>query len=601
MDKITVIQKYGGLSTDTKPTVGVPIGSVFEEYDTSHVFKYTGSSWTEYIIASESRNYIFNTSAMSWNAATGSLAGESNVTVVNFPASYPVTNAYIDSSLSGIKTTLDNIKAKTDNLDVLLSTRLKAADTLTKVSTVDTITNPVPIDQHVVVDNLNSLTVAPGGSNLAVGASWEGSGTNTLGVVGIQVSLKTDQNMTVYVYQSPDGTNWDIVDSYNYYASINNFGVTVQAVNSYVKVKITNTGGATTTYIRLQTVLCPIVEALPRSLDENGHLSTSIHGMVDGYGFGVENTPIGEMRVVSPTRLIGANFDGRTIDPNFWTVTNSNDGTTAQANAQITLATNITTANGSTSVYSVRRARYSSGSSMNFRGIITLSAGAVDNKRRWGIAFGATMPTITDGAYFELDGTTFSIVTNKGSSETRVSSGSFNGNLGAIYSPGTSVKTYEIYWTNSKVWFVIGDDILHTVSASSATWSNTMHHYIYLDNVNSNSLQTNNTLECRSVSVRRLGTLLTQPTSKYFSGQTAGTVCKYGPGNIHGVAISGVANNSVITLYDGLTSAGEIRWTSGSMGPSTAPFFVSLWGIPFFIGLTLVVATANSTVTVAYE
>lgn len=58
-------------------------------------------------------------------------------------------------NLAGIKTDLDEIavdtdnlaliKAKTDNLDVALSTRLKPADTLTKVTTVDTITNPVAV------------------------------------------------------------------------------------------------------------------------------------------------------------------------------------------------------------------------------------------------------------------------------------------------------------------------------------------------------------------------------------------------------------------------------------------------------------------------
>lgn len=46
------------------------------------------------------------------------------------------------------------VKEKTDNLDVPLSTRLKPSDTLTKVSTVDTITNVVHID-----DNGGSLTV----------------------------------------------------------------------------------------------------------------------------------------------------------------------------------------------------------------------------------------------------------------------------------------------------------------------------------------------------------------------------------------------------------------------------------------------------------
>jgi hypothetical protein len=50
------------------------------------------------------------------------------------------------------------------NLDVALSTRLKPADTLTKVATVDTITNAVTVTQatgtnlHVVVDSMPSVS-----------------------------------------------------------------------------------------------------------------------------------------------------------------------------------------------------------------------------------------------------------------------------------------------------------------------------------------------------------------------------------------------------------------------------------------------------------
>lgn len=43
------------------------------------------------------------------------------------------------------ETTLALVQAKTANLDVAISTLLKAADTLTKVATVDTITNPVAV------------------------------------------------------------------------------------------------------------------------------------------------------------------------------------------------------------------------------------------------------------------------------------------------------------------------------------------------------------------------------------------------------------------------------------------------------------------------
>ena len=45
---IGTIQRYSGLSTDTKPT-GVPVGSEFEEHNTGIVYiTYDGTNWTRY-------------------------------------------------------------------------------------------------------------------------------------------------------------------------------------------------------------------------------------------------------------------------------------------------------------------------------------------------------------------------------------------------------------------------------------------------------------------------------------------------------------------------------------------------------------------------
>jgi hypothetical protein len=451
------------------------------------------------------------------------------------------------------------------------------------------------IQQVVTADNNNSFT-----ANLASNALCSGIATSTLGVAGIQVSLKTDQNCIVWIEQSPDGFNWDISDPFNYYAAIGNFGTTVQAVSSYVRVRVQNTGLFTTTYFRLQTALCPIVEAVPRSLNEDGNFKTSIYGIEDEYGFGVENTPIGEMRVVIPSRLVGAAFEGTTIDTNFWTSTTISGGTNVQANAQVVLSTNTSQGAG-TILTSLRRGRYVSAAGMNYRTIVQLSAGNTSNKRRWGIAWGATMPAITDGAYFELDGSTFSIVLNKGGTETRITSGAFNGNIGANYAPGTSVHTYEIYWTNSSVWFVVSDLLLHKYSAASATWSNTMSHYIFMDNRNTGAITSNNTLSCRVASIRRLGQLDTQPTSKYQSGTTAGVICKYSPGNLKGVVIGNILASSNVTIYDGTTTGGTVLWSSGAMDKTTAPFSLDFHEIPFYTGLFFNITGGACNLTVLYE
>lgn len=39
--------EYAGLSTDTKPTEGVGVGSIFLEVDTGKVFIYSGAAWVE--------------------------------------------------------------------------------------------------------------------------------------------------------------------------------------------------------------------------------------------------------------------------------------------------------------------------------------------------------------------------------------------------------------------------------------------------------------------------------------------------------------------------------------------------------------------------
>jgi hypothetical protein len=233
-------------------------------------------------------------------------------------------------------------------------------------------------NQNVVGDTNNS-TVLP----LNAGLSFVGVATSTLGIVGIQVSMKGDQNCSVYVDQSPgilagigtsvttSGVNltgiltkftrdfrigdqiwvdvqtvrvidsiasdlaltvsvafdtnaaglsftqhfWDVSDEYTYLASTSKFGITVQAVGSYLRVRITNTSIVNMTYLRFFTALCPIVEAVPRALNEDGNFKTAIYGIEDEYGFEVENTPMGEMRTAQPVRIVGSSYEGNTIDP----------------------------------------------------------------------------------------------------------------------------------------------------------------------------------------------------------------------------------------------------------------------------------------------
>jgi hypothetical protein len=338
-------------------------------------------------------------------------------------------------------------------------------------------------------------------------------------------------------------------------------------------------------------------------------IDVALKSTEDQYGFEVENTPIGEMRVVNPTRLVGANFEGSTIDTSFWISGVANSGTVVQSDAAVTLSTAVTAANGMARFYSYRRARYVSGNSMCYRSVIQLSAAATNNKRRWGVAYASTMPTtgttdlMTDGAWFQFDGTTFGVALRRAgtANETLVASGSFNGKLGATYTPGITVKTYEIYWTNSKVYFIIGGQVLHTVSADATTWCSTMNFYVYNDNVNSNNLQTNHTLEVRVASIRRLGALLSQPTSYYHAlGQTAGTQLKLSAGNLHSLILSNVVDGSVITLSDSTSAATPVIFKVTALSTQVV-LPIDFKGIPFFFGLRLTIGTQNCSAVVIYE
>jgi hypothetical protein len=68
------------------------------------------------------------------------------------------------------------------------------------------------------------------------------------------VAVKTDQNGTLYIEFSPDGTNWDSSLSFSVAADsreVHRFTVT----NQYLRVRFTNTSASPQTYFRLQTLL----------------------------------------------------------------------------------------------------------------------------------------------------------------------------------------------------------------------------------------------------------------------------------------------------------------------------------------------------------
>ena len=314
----------------------------------------------------------------------------------------------------------------------------------------------------------------------------------------------------------------------------------------------------------------------------------------DQLGFIANNTALQDARVAEATRLVGTQFSGSTIDTRFWTSTVANSATITQASNEITL-TSGTSATGSAQLNSVRRGRVIAGISHQWRGGIQVdNIGIANNVRRWGIAWGATMPTITDGAFFQLDGTTFQIVTRKGSSDTVVSSGSFNGSVSS-YTMTTSAAVYEIYYTQTSVIFVINGVLIHTVSAAVATWSNQIEQHCYMSNINSGNT-TSVTLEARFSVIRRFGKDDSAPTYARISTATT-TILKYGMGKLHKIILNN-PTNAAITLYDNTAASGTII---AILNPGNASTPIELeYNVPFQTGLTIVTA-GTPDMTVLYE
>jgi hypothetical protein len=108
-------------------------------------------------------------------------------------------------------------------------------------------------------------------AQINTGVEWTGQSETTLGVAAIQVNTYIDKTHQVTVYQSMDGVYWDITDVWTDPANYGN-SRTVQATASYYKIGIKNLAGTNTGIVRIQTCLCPVVEALPRALTSGGNL-----------------------------------------------------------------------------------------------------------------------------------------------------------------------------------------------------------------------------------------------------------------------------------------------------------------------------------------
>jgi len=191
-------------------------------------------------------------------------------------------------------------------------------------------------------------------------------------------------------------------------------------------------------------------------------------------------TPVGAALTEEATRLIGTLF-GSTVDATFWSVTNNGAASASGVASSIATLTSGTANNGHGSITTVQPARFLFVNPQLCRIAARVTAtGVADNTRRWG-AFTATVanpPVPQNGFSFEYTASTFSVCRYVGASQTKVDSGSFNGETGTgsngTYTLDTNVHAYEIIYFVMGAWFFIDGVLIHKFTPTTSVLSGTL-------------------------------------------------------------------------------------------------------------------------------
>jgi len=292
-------------------------------------------------------------------------------------------------------------------------------------------------------------------------------------------------------------------------------------------------------------------------------------------------------------RVAGTAFTGNTKDPNFWTESVTGTGTVDQTLGVVTLATGITA--DSTATYtSVRRARWIPGTENVCRHFLKVGdTGTLLNTRRWGLL------DATDGVFFQLAGTTLSVVTMISGAPTAVPQASWNGNK--TFTLDTNLHLWEIRMSEASVVFYIDKILRHTVTPTLTPAVSTLKLPIALQNINAGGGAADVSLASIVSFTSRIGPLHSASIYKHLAANGT-TVCKYSSGRLNQVIVNSLgASSNILTLYDNTSAAVPIIAVIDT-GGSNAVVGSLLYDLPFVTGLTAVLGTGTAAdVTIVYE
>lgn len=327
--------------------------------------------------------------------------------------------------------------------------------------------------------------------------------------------------------------------------------------------------------------------------------------ITDTWGDSIGSTMINQLMVAGAHRLSGGVFNGSAPDPSYYVSTIVANATASITNSTLDLAT-TTDSGSSIKAHTQSLARYVGGTMNSFRTVSRFGDTGTANNTRWlglinGNGYGV-ISNFTDGFFFQLSGTTFSIVSRTASIDVAVNSGSFNGSV-TSWTVDTNYHTFEILYTNKKVEFYIDNILIHAITQTSARICGTRHFKPFGENTNTGVGSVCH-LYSDVITISQFGTPTSQAKTDLQIGTTTGRQLKIGPGAIHLLNISNVTNSAVVTLYDGTSTSGRIIWASGAMSNQTVPFGVSMnssGGTPFETGLFITITGANCNLFTKFE